>query len=156
MRKKGLVPDEVTYNTLLKLCVRGNDMKGANEVSVIISVYFLTFFIPFLIFSQFYVIGFDCMIYIYMFFIFTCNRTFYEKIVSSYKSHLRYLLLSALSHFLFHLITFPFYSFLLSIYLSVDLSVILAFYFSLILSLNFTLRSLPLSLPLFLYRSFKQ
>ena len=32
MRKKGLVPDEVTYNTLLKLCVRGNDMKGANEV----------------------------------------------------------------------------------------------------------------------------
>ena len=49
MRKKGFVPDEVTYNTLLKLCVRGNDMKGANEVSVIISVYFLTFFISFLI-----------------------------------------------------------------------------------------------------------
>ena len=114
MRKKGLVPDEVTYNTLLKLCVRGNDMKGANEVSFIISVYFLTFFISCSSIS----------------FFFTRNHTFYGKTDSSYQSHLRYLLLSALSHFLFHLITFPLYSFLLSIYLSISLSLLLSVFLS--------------------------
>ena len=40
--------------------------------SFFLSTYWFLPHHPYLIFSQFYVIGFDCMIYIYMFFIFTC------------------------------------------------------------------------------------
>jgi pentatricopeptide repeat protein len=32
MRDWGYMPDEITYNTLLKLCVRKNDLEGAKEI----------------------------------------------------------------------------------------------------------------------------
>jgi hypothetical protein len=34
MRQWGHTPDQITYNTLLKLCVKQRDVEGAEEVGI--------------------------------------------------------------------------------------------------------------------------